>query len=97
MCTSILDRLLWIGRGCGGKTQRPVHPCRRHSDSVLAGFLFCSVDLEVFHDSFFLKKKEKRWKWTRARPLIKKGGYLAFVGPAGVSLRGPRRQLSDFL
>ncbi len=60
----------------------------RHSDSVLGGFLFCSVDLEVVHDSFFLKKKEKRWKWTRARPLIKKGGYLAFVGPVGVSLRG---------
>ena len=60
----------------------------RHTDSVLTGFLFCSVDLEVVHSPVFLKEKVERWKWTRARPLIKKGGYLSFVGPAGVFLRG---------
>ena len=60
----------------------------RYSESVLAGFLFCSVDLAVVHYPFYLKQKEKRWKWTKARPLIKKGGYLSFVGPAGVWLQG---------
>ena len=32
----------------------------RYTDSVLAGFLFCSVDLEVVRYPFYLKKKPKR-------------------------------------
>ena len=60
----------------------------RHTDSVLTGFLFFSVDLEVPHSPVYLKKKVERWKWIRARPLIKRGGYLSLVGPAGVFLRG---------
>jgi hypothetical protein len=56
----------------------------RYTDFVLAGFLFCSVDLEVVRSPFYRKKKEERWKWKRTRPLIKKGGYLSFVGPLGM-------------
>ncbi len=56
---------------------------------VMSGLLFLGADLEVVDHPLFWERRERRWKWKRAASsLIKRGGYLAYVGPVGVLLQG---------